>query len=82
MSTDDRWYFAYGSNLSKERMQRRTGPIAAARVAQLKDFRLAFNNTDTAGAERLCEYRAIARRHCLGRCLLVFAAGNGRARRI
>jgi gamma-glutamylcyclotransferase len=48
----DRWYFAYGSNLSTHRMQNRTGPILASRVARLKDYRLAFNNTDTAGVER------------------------------
>ena len=51
MATGDRWYFAYGSNLSKERMQKRTGPIRAAHVAQLKGYRLAFNNTDTDGIE-------------------------------
>jgi cation transport regulator ChaC len=34
-----------------ERMQRRTGPIRDASVAQLKDFRLVFNNTDTDGVE-------------------------------
>jgi gamma-glutamylcyclotransferase len=52
MSTGERWYFAYGSNLSRERMEKRTGPILAARVARLKEFRLAFNVTDSAGAER------------------------------
>lgn len=52
MGIADRWYFAYGSNLSRERMIRRTGPIAAARVAKLNDFRLAFNVTDAAGEER------------------------------
>ena len=51
MATADRWYFAYGSNLSKQRMMRRTGPIRKARVARLNDYRLAFNNTDKAGSE-------------------------------
>lgn len=51
VATADRWYFAYGSNLSKQRMMRRTGPILNARVARLNDYRLAFNNTDKAGNE-------------------------------
>ncbi len=51
MATADRWYFAYGSNLSNHRMTRRTGPIRKAHVARLNDYRLAFNNTDKAGAE-------------------------------
>jgi gamma-glutamylcyclotransferase len=52
VATAERWYFAYGSNLSKPRMQNRTGPILASRVARLKDHRLCFNNTDKEGIER------------------------------
>ena len=52
MATADRWYFAYGSNLSRERMIQRTGPIVAERLAKLDGFRLAFNVTDIAGTER------------------------------
>jgi cation transport regulator ChaC len=37
------WYFAYGSNLSRQRMAERTGAIPQARPACLKDYRLAFN---------------------------------------
>jgi len=39
------WYFAYGSNLSTQRMTRRTGDGSAGRVACLKDYRFAFNNS-------------------------------------
>lgn len=51
MATADRWYFAYGSNLSKHQMTKRTGPILKARIARLDHYRLAFNNTDKAGTE-------------------------------
>lgn len=37
------WYFAYGSNLSKGRMEQRTGLVPTARTACLKHHRLAFN---------------------------------------
>ncbi len=40
---DFTWYFAYGSNLSKGRMEQRTGLVPPARAACLKDHRLAFN---------------------------------------
>ena len=39
----DIWYFAYGSNLSKQRMLQRTGAIPGSRQVFLKDYRLAFN---------------------------------------
>lgn len=64
MPTADRWYFAYGSNLSTQRMQDRVAKTLAvasaefsriqlpSHVAFLKNYRLAFNNTDTAGVER------------------------------
>jgi gamma-glutamylcyclotransferase len=61
MSSTDRWYFAYGSNLSRQRMEKRTGPVHAARVARLKDFRLAFNVTDAAGVERYANIVPTAR---------------------
>lgn len=51
MPNEDRWYFAYGSNLSKQRMQNRTGPLGASHVMRLDGYRLAFNNTDMDGAE-------------------------------
>ena len=37
------WYFAYGSNLSKYRMQQRTGVVPVSHHASLKDYRLVFN---------------------------------------
>jgi gamma-glutamylcyclotransferase len=37
------FYFAYGSNLSQQRMAERTGAIPQARPACLADYRLAFN---------------------------------------
>jgi len=40
---DYTWYFAYGSNLSKGRIEQRTGLVPPARTACLKNHRLAFN---------------------------------------
>jgi gamma-glutamylcyclotransferase len=40
---DYTWYFAYGSNLSKGRMEQRTGLVPSARTVYLKHHRLAFN---------------------------------------
>ena len=42
-SHGDLWYFAYGSNLSKQRMLQRTGAIPVSQQAFLRDYRLAFN---------------------------------------
>jgi gamma-glutamylcyclotransferase len=42
-AADYRWYFAYGSNLSKGRMADRTGCVPEARTAWLPCYRLAFN---------------------------------------
>ena len=42
MSQDDSWYFAYGSNMSKQQMLRRTGSIPESLVACLKDYQLVF----------------------------------------
>ena len=36
------WYFAYGSNLSKQQMLRRTGSIPPSRVAWLDHYEFAF----------------------------------------
>jgi len=41
--TPDTWYFAYGSNLSMDRKQERTGAIRNARLACLKGYRFAFS---------------------------------------
>lgn len=38
----DCWYFAYGSNLSKERKSKRTGNIRKALVARLPQYRFSF----------------------------------------
>lgn len=40
---DDTWYFAYGSNMSIERMKDRTGAIRQHITSRLKGFRLVFN---------------------------------------
>ena len=42
MSQNESWYFAYGSNLSKQQMLRRTGSIPVSRPAGLFDYQLAF----------------------------------------
>src|SRR5258708_3117388 len=43
----DRWYFAYGSNLLRDQMVARTGPIRTGddrpRIARLPNYRLAYN---------------------------------------
>lgn len=39
----DNWYFAYGSNLDTSQMEERKVRIQEARIALLKDYRLAFN---------------------------------------
>jgi gamma-glutamylcyclotransferase len=38
----DNWYFAYGSNLSKQQMLRRTGSIPPSQVAWLDHYQLDF----------------------------------------
>jgi cation transport regulator ChaC len=45
----DQWYFAYGSNLSREQKVNRTGPIREERRARLDGYRLAFNKRGTDG---------------------------------
>ena len=47
--TTDIWYFAYGSNLSMDRKQQRTGSIRSARTACLRDYRFAFNKGGAGG---------------------------------
>jgi gamma-glutamylcyclotransferase len=37
------WYFAYGSNLSKEQMLERTGFVGNVKICRLKDYRFIFN---------------------------------------
>jgi cation transport regulator ChaC len=45
----DPWYFAYGSNLARDRMEERTGRIREERRARLDGYRIAFNKRDTDG---------------------------------
>lgn len=45
----DTWYFAYGSNLSKDRKQQRTGLIRSSRKVRLANYRLAFNKAANGG---------------------------------
>lgn len=49
MPDDDLFYFAYGSNLDTLRKEERTGRIREARMARLKDYRLAFNKRASGG---------------------------------
>jgi gamma-glutamylcyclotransferase len=45
----DHWYFAYGSNLSTEQMESRTGRIREVRRARLDGYRIAFNKRGSDG---------------------------------
>jgi len=47
--SEDRWYFAYGSNLCIDRKERRTGRIRSARPCRLEGYRLAFDKRDNKG---------------------------------
>lgn len=55
----DQWYFAYGSNLSAEQKERRTGPIREARRARLDGYSIAFNKrgSDGTGKANIVPYR-------------------------
>jgi gamma-glutamylcyclotransferase len=46
----DQWYFAYGSNLSQDQKEARTGAVRSARVATLHGFRLVFNKRSKDGS--------------------------------
>ncbi len=46
----DRWYFAYGSNMSIDQKERRTGKIRESCPAVLKNHRLVFNKDDGKGS--------------------------------
>ncbi|MCX8037778.1 MAG: gamma-glutamylcyclotransferase [Candidatus Sumerlaeia bacterium] len=43
------WYFAYGSNLVRDRMGRRTGNILEAKRARLEGYRITFNKRGNDG---------------------------------
>ena len=45
----DAWYFAYGSNLSPDQKEQRTGSIREAVRCWLPDYRLAFNKRGRGG---------------------------------
>jgi cation transport regulator ChaC len=45
----DQWYFAYGSNLARDRKEGRTGHIREERRARLDGYRIAFNKRGTDG---------------------------------
>ena len=42
MTSDNTWYFAYGSNLLRQQMIERTGSLPESHTACLKDFRFVF----------------------------------------
>ena len=47
--TQDSWYFAYGSNMSIDRKQFRTGSIREQHCCRLQNFRFAFNKAAADG---------------------------------
>lgn len=47
---NDQWYFAYGSNLSIDQKESRTGTIREAKRARLDGYRNAFNKRGTDGS--------------------------------
>jgi len=58
------WYFAYGSNMSKQQMLLRTGATPPSRLAQLEGYRLAFrkySQTDEVYADILPSAKQIVR---------------------
>lgn len=57
----DHWYFAYGSNLSTDQKERRTGAIREARRARLDGYRVAFNKRSNDGTGKANIVRAAAR---------------------
>lgn len=57
---NDAWYFAYGSNLSTQRMQERIGRVPEARRARLDGYRLVFNKRGTDGTGKA---NVVADRH-------------------
>lgn len=42
MKSLTQWYFAYGSNMSKKQMMKRTGSIPESHVARLEGYRFTF----------------------------------------
>ena len=49
LMTQDRWYFAYGSNMSIDQKQYRAGSIREQRCCRLPGYRFAFNKTASDG---------------------------------
>ena len=49
MTSNDTWYFAYGSNMSVDRKIERTGTIRQAIRSCLSGYRLAFNKRASGG---------------------------------
>jgi gamma-glutamylcyclotransferase (GGCT)/AIG2-like uncharacterized protein YtfP len=47
--SEDKWYFAYGSNMSVDRKEERTGKIRSAERCHLDGFRLTFNKRADVG---------------------------------
>ena len=48
-NAEDQWYFAYGSNLSIDRKQDRTGAIRRTERVRLAGYRLTFNKRSNKG---------------------------------
>ncbi len=48
----ERWYFAYGSNLSEDRMRKRTGSAHTPTVAHIRGYRFAFNKRGRDGTAK------------------------------
>ena len=58
---DDQWYFAYGSNLSTDQKERRTGTIRKAIRARLDGYRIAFNKRHGDGSGKANIVRDVPR---------------------
>jgi len=56
---EDQWYFAYGSNLSTNQKEARTGPVREKRRGRLEGYRLTFNKRgdDGTGKATIVEER-------------------------
>jgi gamma-glutamylcyclotransferase len=57
----DRWYFAYGSNLSTEQKESRTGTIRDVKVARLDGYRITFDKRGSDGTGKANIVRDAAR---------------------
>ena len=48
-TSDDKWYFAYGSNLLEDQKKERTGDIRKAIKCNLPEYKFVFNKRGSCG---------------------------------